>query len=700
MSNPNFIAVTSTNEIYRDLDEERCLTDDLDTIEDDIAELQESVAGIGTGKANASHTHGQSDVNGLADALAGKAAANHSHTAESVGAAPAEHTHTAESVGAATTDHTHNYAAPTHTHGQGDVTGLADALAGKANTTHTHTPESIGAVAPADLAAKADLVDGKVPASQLPSYVSDVQEYANLAAFPTAGESDKIYLAQDTNKSYRWGGTAYVEIGGGVALGETSSTAHRGDHGKTAYEHSQNGNVHVTEAKKIEWDGKAAGDHNHNALYAALAHKHNATCITATGHDLNDYTEAGIWSFAASAAPANMPTSNSNGWLVVIPWKEGNATIKQFWLRHGTLGSNDFCTYVRTKIGSSAWGAWSQFYTTSNPPTAAEVGAIAKSLQFTSDNGNVQFSFNADSGKNILTEIDSWGIGFHTAYAIGGTEGNPNTSDSFRFLVHKTSANIGWVLAFGGSGTIYVNYEHAGAFRGWRQLYSTLNPPTAAEVGAISKALQFTADNGDVKENLSGKNVLSTIKAKAIGFYTFYSEAGTTGNPQASFGWRYLVHKTDVNHGWVLAFGSDGSIFTNYLSDGTWLGWKTVFDATPTALWRGTKVMTSSETITPSKKLSECRNGWMLEFSDYNNDSSSAANTNFVQLPIFKRNTNGDWDGRNMMFPVPNYISDDGATVGHAIKQLIVHDNKLVGHVANDKNSANLDVCLRAVYEF
>jgi hypothetical protein len=54
--------------------------------------------------------------------------------------------------------------------------------------------------------------DGKVPAGQLPSFVDDLEEYANLAAFPTTGESDKIYVAIDTGKIYRWSGSQYVEI--------------------------------------------------------------------------------------------------------------------------------------------------------------------------------------------------------------------------------------------------------------------------------------------------------------------------------------------------------------------------------------------------------------------------------------------------------------------------------------------------------
>ena len=53
---------------------------------------------------------------------------------------------------------------------------------------------------------------GKVPAAQLPSYVDDVLDYANLGAFPGSGETGKIYLALDTGKMYRWSGSVYVEI--------------------------------------------------------------------------------------------------------------------------------------------------------------------------------------------------------------------------------------------------------------------------------------------------------------------------------------------------------------------------------------------------------------------------------------------------------------------------------------------------------
>lgn len=90
--------------------------------------------------------------------------------------------------------------------------------------------------------------NGKVPSSQLPSYVDDVIEgyyynsnfYTDSAhTIEVTGETGKIYIDLSTNKTYRWSGSAFVVISETLALGETSSTAYRGDRGKIAYDHSQ-----------------------------------------------------------------------------------------------------------------------------------------------------------------------------------------------------------------------------------------------------------------------------------------------------------------------------------------------------------------------------------------------------------------------------------------------------------------------------
>lgn len=85
-----------------------------------------------SGKADAVHTHGQSDIPGLETALSGKA--------------------------------------PTvHTHVQTDITGLDTALSGKAPSDHTHTAAQIGAAASSHNHAAGDITSGTFDSACLPT---------------------------------------------------------------------------------------------------------------------------------------------------------------------------------------------------------------------------------------------------------------------------------------------------------------------------------------------------------------------------------------------------------------------------------------------------------------------------------------------------------------------------------------------------
>ncbi|SHN66071.1 hypothetical protein [Desulfitobacterium chlororespirans] len=146
------------------------------------------------------------------------------------------------------------------------------------------TPENASKKGTANGYAELD-ASGKVPASQLPSYVDDVLEYANQAAFPSTGETGKIYIAIDTNQTYRWGGTGYVEISASLALGETSNTAYRGDRGKTAYDHSQSAHASANAQKnsditKAEIEAKLTGVISSHSHASGTPSAHGATHIT------------------------------------------------------------------------------------------------------------------------------------------------------------------------------------------------------------------------------------------------------------------------------------------------------------------------------------------------------------------------------------------------------------------------------------
>ena len=123
--------------------------------------------------------------------------------------------------------------------------------------------------------------NGKVPANQLPSYVDDVLEYGTFNTFPTTGEDGKIYVAQDTNLTYRWSGTRYVEISQSLALGETSSTAYPGDKGKQL---SEDLKAEIGRAKHEEDDIRAALVAEQNR--AEVAEKNNRSLIQKNASDI------------------------------------------------------------------------------------------------------------------------------------------------------------------------------------------------------------------------------------------------------------------------------------------------------------------------------------------------------------------------------------------------------------------------------
>ena len=110
---------------------------------------------------------------------------------------------------------------------------------------------------------------GLIPTSQLPSYVDDVLEYANLAAFPVTGETSKIYVAADTNKIYRWSGSVYVWINSSAGSSDTSvklatarSISATGDASWTV---SFDGSADVTAALTLSNSGVAAGTYSNSA---------------------------------------------------------------------------------------------------------------------------------------------------------------------------------------------------------------------------------------------------------------------------------------------------------------------------------------------------------------------------------------------------------------------------------------------------
>lgn len=140
---------------------------------------------------------------------------------------------------------------------------------------------------------------GKVPSTQLPSYVDDVVEgyfynskFYKEAAHTTeiTAESGKIYVDLATNKTYRYSGTQYTVISETLALGETETTAYRGDRGKTAYDHSQitSGNPHQVTKSDVGL-GNVTNDKQVKAINSSV----NGDIVTFGGTDGATVSDSG-----------------------------------------------------------------------------------------------------------------------------------------------------------------------------------------------------------------------------------------------------------------------------------------------------------------------------------------------------------------------------------------------------------------------
>lgn len=128
-----------------------------------------------------------------------------------------------------------------------------------------------------------------------------------------AGETGKIYVDIPSNKTYRWSGTAYVVISDTIALGETASTAYRGDRGKIAYDHSQSAHARTdaTKTEKSTTNGNVKINGTETVVYTHPS-THAASMITQDAtHRFTTDTEKAAWNARPKKYSADVPASAS-----------------------------------------------------------------------------------------------------------------------------------------------------------------------------------------------------------------------------------------------------------------------------------------------------------------------------------------------------------------------------------------------------
>ena len=372
----------------------------------------------------------------------GSAVKNINITASSIGAAASSHTHTKAQI----TDFPTSMPAS-------DVYAWAKAASKPSYT--------IGEVS-GNLAASR--ISGTISAVNLPSYVDDVLEYASLSKFPTAGESGKIYTALDTNKIYRWSGSAYVVISETVALGTTHSSAGYGDESRAAYNHSTktSGNPHhVTKTDVGLGNVDNTADSAKSVKYAASAGSASSATTAATANALNvtelttqnldDTKTFGLYFASGSNSVKNKPTGvdafglevkrTALGYLAQV-LTDGNANPMKTWIR---------------QFNTHAWSAWAHYFDSNHTPTWSEISgrpsipSVGNGTVTITQNGAKKGSFTLNQSGNAtiaLTDNNTvYSLPAATSSTLGGVKVGSNITNSSG-TISLTKANVTSALGY------------------------------------------------------------------------------------------------------------------------------------------------------------------------------------------------------------------------------------------------------------
>ena len=689
------------------------------SLQDKLDDIDATVAG----KANATHNQSASTITGLATVATSGLYADleGSPTSLPANGGNADTVDNKHASDFATASHTHTqYASTSHSHAQNDITGLADALSGKANTnhthnyaaaTHTHTLDSISETTTKKVmtATEREKLSGIAenannythPASHAASMITGLAtvatsgKYADLSGKPTSmtptahthAQSDVTGLATALSEKADTEHTHEQSDITGLATALAGKAASNHTHG--AVTASANGMMIAADKQKL--DGIATGANKtvvdsalsststnpvqnkviNNALYgkANSSHTHAQSDVTGLENALNgkaNTTHTHAQSDVTGLSDALAGKANTDHTHILYHSTQTVSSYKLIYLAtNGNDNNNGFSQSTPMKTIKGTLKKYADKYKfldlrLADGTYTEDIGTVAI------DQCNLSIrSISEDKDKVTLNMQTTMELSVCEMRMYNMTINVPITG------VRAISINAGVFYAYAvrfnvptNSNSSCINvYNGSSAFL----MNCILNSGTGSSTGACiygNQAMMIKAIN------------CTSERTVAIAFYA---------------------------HNGTEIIYSDTITATTKTKE-TYYGKCTVRAANPnTILWTGVLFMNANHTITPTKKLSDCQNGWILLWSDYDEDGKAAQDADFVTTMIPKKKPNGGtWDGKTFHCDVPRYYgsnTNDVDTERRVIKTLYIYNDKIVGHVVNDKDERT-DVVLRAVYEY
>lgn len=683
------------------------ITPKLDLMDENIATLQTNVSG----KANISHTHAINDVSDLQTTLNNKADASHTHSDY----ANSQHSHVLSDV--SETDSLKIMTSAERT----KLSGIAE---NANNYTHpnTHsidiiTESSTKKILTADERTKLSGIAENAnnythPATHSASMISGLSDVATSGSYDDLINKPTIpsaYTHPASHPASMITGLSDVAISGSY----TDLTDKPSSFTPSSHTHAQ------SEISGLEsaLSGKAASSHTHasaSTTTAGFMSKDDKAKLDGISANANNYSHPSTHPASMITGLSAVATSGSYNDLSNVP-----STFAPSSHTHAQSEISGLSTALSGKANSSHTHAQSEISGLESALSGkassshTHTSASTTTAGFMSKDDKVKLdgiATNANNYSHPSSHPASMITGLSTVATSGSYADLSNKPSSFTPASHTHAQSEISGLSTALSGKASTSHNHDSAYA------SISHTHTASQVGAassshnhdssyVSKTLQGVNDGGGVEYSYTSGDVLKAISAYSPGFHTVYAAAGCSTNPDTTDSYRYFIHKTGDTIGWIFAWSSQGSLFTNYqYGNNLFKGWKCIYDADPQPLWSGGAnggyYMTETHTVTPSKKLSQCRNGWILLWSDYD-VGGQANNTDFCTTVIPKIAYTGQfWNGGQFYCDIPSY-SGGSATDSEVriIKLLQIYDNKIVG-TANNSAAPRNDVVLRAVFEF